>query len=63
MANVHLKNKNMFGNNKDKERIANLEEMVVQLINAVNTQAEQLEELKINKNPKYVFRGFGHTNE
>ena len=54
----------MFGNNKDKERIANLEEMVVQLINAVNTQAEQLEELKLNNNHgRMVFKGFGHTNE
>ena len=54
----------MFGINKDKERIANLEEMVVQLINAVNTQAEQLEELKLNSNPgRMVFKGFGHTNK
>ena len=53
----------MFGNNKNTERIQNLEEMVVQLITTVNAQAEMIEDMKQNTNPKYVFRGFGHTNE
>ena len=54
----------MFGINKDKERIANLEEMVVQLINAVNNQGQIIEELQQNApQPRMVFKGFGHTNE
>ena len=54
----------MFGNNKNTERIQNLEEMVVQLITTVNSQAELIEELQLNSNPgRVVFKGFGHKSE